>query len=71
MDTTSWNGDAGRGWVAAEAALDAMFAPFDDLLLEGAVAGRVLDVGCGSDDCCAAAQRWATRATAVSIRPRR
>jgi SAM-dependent methyltransferase len=43
-----WNGSAGRGWVAAEAALDRMFAGFDPLLADGIAAGRVLDVGCGT-----------------------
>jgi SAM-dependent methyltransferase len=43
-----WNGSAGRGWVAAEAALDQMFAGFDPLLADGIAVGRVLDVGCGT-----------------------
>jgi SAM-dependent methyltransferase len=47
MDARMWNGGAGHAWVAAQTALDQMYAPFDDLLAEGA-AGRVLDVGCGT-----------------------
>ncbi|MGO4330048.1 class I SAM-dependent methyltransferase [Cupriavidus sp. 2TAF22] len=47
-----WNGHAGRAWVEAQASLDAMFRPFEDLLVEEAAsagtAGRVLDVGCGT-----------------------
>jgi SAM-dependent methyltransferase len=43
-----WNGTAGQAWVAAEAALDQMFAPFDALLARGLAARRVLDVGCGT-----------------------
>jgi len=43
-----WNGTAGQAWVAAEAALDQMFAPFDALLARGLTARRVLDVGCGT-----------------------
>ena len=30
-----WNGSAGRAWVAAQTALDQMYAPFDDLLAMG------------------------------------
>lgn len=47
MDANLWNGSAGKGWVAAEAALDRMYAPFNDLLTSN-IAGRVLDVGCGT-----------------------
>ncbi|HJW08236.1 MAG TPA: methyltransferase domain-containing protein [Holophagaceae bacterium] len=46
-----WNGPAGRGWVEAQAVLDTMFQPFEDLLLDAVPAGsgaRVLDVGCGT-----------------------
>lgn len=46
-----WNGVAGQGWVAAQALLDQVFQPFEDLLVAAARvsgAGRVLDVGCGS-----------------------
>ena len=48
MDARVWNGSAGHAWVAAQGALDQMFAPFNDLLAEGLAAGRVLDVGCGT-----------------------
>lgn len=48
MDARIWNGVAGSGWVAAEVALDQMFAPFDPLLTDGIAAGHVLDVGCGT-----------------------
>jgi ubiquinone/menaquinone biosynthesis C-methylase UbiE len=45
-----WNGPSGRAWVDAQAWLDAMFQPFEDLLVNDASAsgGRVLDVGCGT-----------------------
>jgi ubiquinone/menaquinone biosynthesis C-methylase UbiE len=46
-----WNGCAGRGWVAAQAALDRLFEPFQELLVEAVAerkAQRVLDVGCGT-----------------------
>ncbi len=50
---TLWNGPAGRAWVDAQAALDQMLKPFEDLLVEGlsgggSIPGRVLDVGCGT-----------------------
>lgn len=46
-----WNGQAGRAWVEAQAVLDQMFKPLEDLLVEAALAQpreRVLDVGCGT-----------------------
>lgn len=49
--TALWNGLGGRGWVDAQAALDRMLRPFEDLLVESTSVlpgGRVLDVGCGT-----------------------
>lgn len=46
-----WNGQAGRAWVEAQAVLDQMFRPLEELLVEVARAQpreRVLDVGCGT-----------------------
>jgi SAM-dependent methyltransferase len=46
-----WNGRAGRAWVDAQATLDHLFQPFEDLLVEAVStnpASRVLDVGCGT-----------------------
>jgi ubiquinone/menaquinone biosynthesis C-methylase UbiE len=46
-----WNGDAGRAWVEAQHALDGLFKPFEDQLVDAVRAGsarRVLDVGCGT-----------------------
>ncbi|QCP52724.1 class I SAM-dependent methyltransferase [Trinickia violacea] len=48
---THWNGPAGLAWVETQAVLDALFEPFEALLVEAASAksgGRVLDVGCGT-----------------------
>lgn len=44
-----WNGPAGHAWVAAQTLLDAMFEPFEAMLVHAAgSAHRVLDVGCGT-----------------------
>ena len=49
--TALWNGPSGRGWIENQALLDALFAPFADMLLEALPvdsSARVLDVGCGT-----------------------
>jgi SAM-dependent methyltransferase len=55
-----WNGAAGQAWVDAQALLDRMFQPFEDLLAR-AVAARaprtVLDIGCGAGATTLAAAR--------------
>lgn len=46
-----WNGPAGHAWVQAQALLDQMYKPFQDLLVQAvstAQARAVLDVGCGT-----------------------
>ncbi len=50
-----WNGSAGHAWVDAQALLDRLFQPFEDLLVDAACTAsaaasprRVLDVGCGT-----------------------
>lgn len=57
-----WNGRAGRAWIDAQATLDRMFAPFEDLLADtvrATSARRVLDVGCGTGGTTLAAARVA------------
>lgn len=46
-----WNREAASGWIAAQQALDALFVPVTEVLVEAADPSpgqRVLDVGCGS-----------------------
>jgi ubiquinone/menaquinone biosynthesis C-methylase UbiE len=48
---TRWNSVAGQAWVDAQEALDRMFKPFEDMLVDAVAAntrGRILDVGCGT-----------------------
>ena len=55
-----WNGAAGHSWVEAQEALDRMFQPFEDLLVEAVAAqprACVLDVGCGTGSTTLAIQR--------------
>lgn len=46
-----WNGSSGQAWVEAQATLEQMFQPIEDLLVQAVAAkprSRVLDVGCGT-----------------------
>ncbi len=46
-----WNGTAGCAWVEAQALLDRILQPFEDLLVEAVSdsgASQVLDIGCGT-----------------------
>uniref|UniRef100_UPI0031DF3E18 class I SAM-dependent methyltransferase n=1 Tax=Sphingomonas sp. TaxID=28214 RepID=UPI0031DF3E18 len=46
-----WNGPAGEAWVAMQAQLDRLFAPFEALLVSAVRwhrPARVLDIGCGT-----------------------
>jgi SAM-dependent methyltransferase len=46
-----WNGPAARGWVDEQVLLDRLYLPFQERLLEVAIAAAprsVLDVGCGT-----------------------
>ena len=48
---TAWNDVAGHAWVDLQAVLDRLFAPFEAMLVDGAVARgarRILDVSCGT-----------------------
>src|SRR5262245_10410217 len=68
-----WNGSSGRAWVAEQALLDQMLAPFQDLLVgevRAASAHRVLDVGCGAGSTTLAVARLlggAGRCTGIDI----
>jgi SAM-dependent methyltransferase len=70
-----WNGPAARAWVEAQVALDQMFKPFEDLLVDAvsttsgaAERGRVLDVGCGTGSTTlAVARRLGTSGRCVGI----
>jgi SAM-dependent methyltransferase len=46
-----WNGIAGNAWVDAQALLDSMFKPFENMLVDAMITqsrNHVLDVGCGA-----------------------
>lgn len=68
-----WNGPAGHAWVAAQAELDRMFQPMQDLLTDAAAqagARRVLDIGCGTGATTLAVARRLgaqTRCTGIDI----
>jgi SAM-dependent methyltransferase len=69
--TKLWNGPAGKSWIEAQALLDGLFEPFEQMLAEALAsdsAERVLDVGCGTGSTTlAAARRLGARGGAVGI----
>jgi SAM-dependent methyltransferase len=66
-----WNDTAGRAWVETQKTLDAVLAPFEDLLVEAVAARkaqRVLDVGCGTGSVAlAVARQLGPKGTIVGI----
>jgi SAM-dependent methyltransferase len=66
-----WNGVAGHAWVDAQAVLDQMLQPLEDLLVAALPAGdaeRLLDVGCGTGSTTlAAARRLGAQGRCVGI----
>jgi SAM-dependent methyltransferase len=64
--TALWNGRAGQAWVEAQAMLDELFRPFEELLVEAVRGSRVLDVGCGTGSTTLAVARRAA-VTGVDI----
>lgn len=67
---TLWNGVAGQAWVDAQATMDEILRPFEELLVEAVrtgPAGRVLDVGCGTGSTTLAYARLPRECVGVDI----
>src|SRR5262245_53858443 len=51
VTATQWNGTASCPWVEAQALIDQVLQPFEDVLVDAVSAsgaGHVLDIGCGT-----------------------
>ncbi|MYM98363.1 class I SAM-dependent methyltransferase, partial [Duganella vulcania] len=59
QQSTIWQGTGGNTWVAAQALLDHMFQPIEDLLMQAIppATQSLLDVGCGTGATTLAAAR--------------
>jgi SAM-dependent methyltransferase len=68
--STLWNGPSGHAWVEAEAVLDRMLQPFEDVLVRAvaeASPGAVLDVGCGTGSTTLAVARIRGSCTGIDL----
>jgi SAM-dependent methyltransferase len=69
--SAQWNGPSGSAWIDAQEILDAMFRPFEDLLIDAippGAASRALDIGCGTGaTTLAAARRLGARGSVTGI----
>jgi SAM-dependent methyltransferase len=62
-----WDGDDGAYWAANVDIFERSAAGYDDWLLAGVAAGRVLDIGCGTGSLTRAAARRAGSAVGIDL----
>ena len=70
MQVEFWNGVGGKRWAAAQKQMDAVLAPFAEVLLDAAElpsAGVVVDVGCGCGATTLMVKDRAPGATAIGV----